>query len=367
MTGPLRRAVILLIAAAAFAGAGARSAYRAADAALPERLSNQDFWKLSSDASELNGFFRSDNLLSNEVFMQQVIPELTRVAKPHRVYLGVGPEQNFTYIAALKPAMAIIVDVRRGNFDLHLMYKAVFELSSTRADFVSRLFSRKRPDGLTTASTAAQLFEAFARVQPSETLYRENLKAIEHDLIETHGFALAPDDLSGERGLEYVYKAFFTFGPELTYSSIGGFGGFGGGRAMPTYADLMTLTDGAGLAHSYLANEENFAVVKDLERRNLLVPVVGNFAGPKAIRAVGAYLKEKNALVSAFYLSNVEQYLRQDRIWTDFCHNAASLPIDGTSVFIRSTRGGRAGYGYGGGLSSELEPIGDVVKDCGAQ
>jgi hypothetical protein len=283
--------------------------------------------------------------------MQQVIPELTRVAKPHRAYLGVGPEQNFTYIAAIKPAMAIIVDVRRGNLDLHLMYKALFELSANRVEFISRLFSRKRPDGLTTASTAAQIFDAFARVHPSETLYRENLTAIEHDLMETHGFALSSGDLSGERGLEYVYKAFFTFGPELTYSSIGGFGGFGGGRAMPTYADLMTLTDSAGQAHSYLASEENFAIVKDLERRNLLVPVVGNFAGPKAIRAVGAFLKEKNALVSAFYLSNVEQYLNRSGTEQNFLCSVGTLPLDESSTFIYTGAGryGNAGRGGGGG------------------
>ena len=57
------------------------------------------------------------------------------------------PEQNFTYIAALKPKMAFIIDIRRGNLQLHLMYKALFELSSDRADFIFRLFSRKRPEG----------------------------------------------------------------------------------------------------------------------------------------------------------------------------------------------------------------------------
>ena len=61
--------------------------------------------------------------------------------------MGVGPEQNFTYIAVTRPAIAFIVDIRRGNLDLHLMYKALFELSADRADFVSRLFSRKRPAG----------------------------------------------------------------------------------------------------------------------------------------------------------------------------------------------------------------------------
>src|SRR3979411_2779980 len=43
---------------------------------LPERLADQEFWKLSSELSEANGSFRSDNLLSNEVWLQYVIPAL---------------------------------------------------------------------------------------------------------------------------------------------------------------------------------------------------------------------------------------------------------------------------------------------------
>src|SRR5881398_3678608 len=117
---------------------------------VPSQLSDQQFWNLSRDSSEDDGFFRSDNLLSNETTFQYVIPDLLKTAKQGRVYMGVGPEQNFTYIAALKPAMAVIVDIRHGNLDVHLMYKALFEMSKDRADFVSRLFSRKRPDGLGT-------------------------------------------------------------------------------------------------------------------------------------------------------------------------------------------------------------------------
>src|SRR6266478_4225505 len=111
--------------------------------------------KLSSELSESNGSFRSDNLLSNEVWLQYVIPALTEVAKPGRAYMGVGPEQNFTYIVALQPKMAFIVDVRRGNLDLHLMYKALFEMSADRAEFVSRLFSKARPRGGSLDGTAS--------------------------------------------------------------------------------------------------------------------------------------------------------------------------------------------------------------------
>ena len=80
-------------------------------------------------------------------------------------------------------------------------------------------------------------------------------------------------------------------------------------RPNVTYEELMTATDEAGVHRSYLASEDSFSFLKKLESQNLVVPVVGDFGGPKAIRAVGAYLKAHNAFVSTFYLSNVEQYL----------------------------------------------------------
>jgi hypothetical protein len=324
---------------------------------LPARLTDQEFWKLVTDFSEADGQFRSDNLLSNEVWLQYVIPDLMKRAKTGRVYLGVGPEQNFTYMTALKPAMAFIVDIRRGNLDLHLVYKALFDLSSDRAEFVSRLFSRRRPDGLSDKSTAEEIFAAFASAERSEALYDENLKSIQHDLLTTHGFALSDVD---QAGVEYVYSAFSMFGPQLQYSSTGV--GFGGGTRQPTYADLMIATDADNVSRSYLSSEESFRFVKDLESKNLLVPVVGNFAGPKAIRAVARYLKDRGATVSAFYLSNVEMYLSQDGLTAIFCRNVATLPLDETSTFIRSARGGR--YGAGFGLNSELGRISAEVERC---
>src|SRR5207302_8446143 len=130
---------ILYISAAIFALILAVFGPRVAADSLPAQLSDQDFWKLSSDFSEPDGFFRSDNLLSNEIWMQRVIPELLSNIKTPSVYLGVGPEQYFTYITTLKPKMVFIVDIRRGNLDLQLMYKAVFELSIDRAVFYGRL------------------------------------------------------------------------------------------------------------------------------------------------------------------------------------------------------------------------------------
>jgi hypothetical protein len=356
---PLTR---LIVAAVFVAGAIGLSGPISAEK-LPQRLSNQEFWKLATDFSEADGTFHSENLVSNEFRFQYVLPSLVRMAKPGRAYLGVGSEQNFTYMAALHPDIAFIIDIRRGNMDLHLMYKALFELSTDRADFVSRLFSKKRPAGLSATSTAAQIFAAYESVPASQLAYTANLQAITKQLVTTHGFTLSAGD---KDGIQYVYNAMFESGPEIHYTlNTGGFGG-GGGGGFPTYADLMAADDGAGHARSYLASEESFAFLKDLETRNMVVPVVGNFGGPKAIRAVGSYLKQKETIVSAFYVSNVEQYLRQDGIWGNFCNNVHTLPLDATSTFIRSMRGGFGGVGRlaGPGFTSEVHLVAGDVANC---
>jgi len=356
----LKRAVAVALTALAAAGFVA-TAWRPAQAAvtshLPARLADAEFWTLAADLSEVGGTFRSDNLLSNESRLQFVIPDLLRNATRGGAYVGVGPEQNFTYIAALQPSIAFIVDIRRGNLQLHLMYKALFELSTDRAGFVSRLFSRPRPDTLGPAATPVDIFDAFAGIPSSEALYESNLHAIEHQLVAVHGFALSGDDL---RGIGAIYHAFYVFGPGINYSSTETGNANLGYR--PTYADLMVATDSAGDARSFLASEESFAIVKSLQTLNLVVPVVGDFAGAKAVRAVGAYLRRHDATVSAFYVSNVEQYLRLERVWGSFCGNAARLPIDEASTFIRAGRGGR--YSRGTALTAELAPIALEVEGC---
>jgi hypothetical protein len=138
--------------------------------------------------------------------------------------------------------------------------------------------------------------------------------------------------------IAYVYQSFVTAGPDITYNFTQGPGrgyGFGRGR-MPTYAELQVETDSAMVHRGYLATETNFRALKALETNNLVVPLVGDFAGPKAIHDVGVYLKDHNATVTAFYLSNVEQYLFQDDVWRRFYTNVGTLPLDSTSTFIRS-------------------------------
>jgi hypothetical protein len=202
---------------------------------------------------------------------------------------------------------------------------------------------------LTPQSSATEIFRAIQASPGSQELYEENLKAVLDHLTKKHSFALT----SGDReGIEWALSNYYKFGPSISYGSslsvgvppvvVGAtsFGGRGGGNNMATYQTLMSVDDGQGQNRGYLGSEENFNIVKDLETRNLIIPVVGDFAGNKAIRAVGQYLKGVGGMVSAFYLSNVEQFLVQGGTCNNFCQSVDSLPHDESSVFIRSGRGG---------------------------
>jgi hypothetical protein len=304
----------------------------ASTADIPARLSNQEFWQLTEDLSEPDGTFRSDNVLSNEMVFAQLLPDLLARTKPGGVYLGVGPEQNFTYIVAMRARIAFITDIRRANLHLLLAYKALFELSADRAEFLSRLFNKPRPAGLSKTSSISELMTAYWSVETAdETAYAANLSAIQRHLTTTHGFSISPEDLDG---IARAYRVFHWYGPRINYSASLNLTPLSGGNAA-TYFDLMTQADANGQPLTYLGTEEKFAYIKDLEARNLIVPVVGNFSGPKAIRAIGAYVRSRGATVAAFYVSTVEPYLRRDGSLPAFCANVATLPMDDGSVFIR--------------------------------
>jgi hypothetical protein len=301
-----------------------------------------------TDLSEPGGSFISDNLVSNESTFQRVVPELRRRVDPGGVYLGVGPDQNFTYITALEPRMAFIVDIRRENMLLHLMYKALVELSDKRVDFLSRLLSRPPPAPGMRASTARELVDWFERAAPDEARLKGNIRDVMDGLVRRHRFALSRADAAA---VERILRAFAEAGTELRYSYPH--------RVFPSFADLLLETDDRGEPQGYLSSDETFRRLKQLETKNLVVPVVGDFAGNRAIRAIGRYLKAHGAAVSVFYTSNVEFYLFEHGRWHDFLGNVAALPLDRRSLFIRAyfDNGAR----QGSRSTTELDSIAGVL------
>src|SRR5262245_59409070 len=320
-------------------------------AALPQEFASDTFFKIIEEFSEPSGYFMYENYLSNERSYQDPIPSLLKVARSDGAYLGVGPEQNFTYISAIRPAMAFIIDIRRQNMLELLMYKALFAMAANRAEFVSMLFSRRPALVPAETSTAEELFRAYDSAQPDQAFFDSNLRRIKAQI------QLGSSD---EKTIERVYRVFFSIGPDLSYSSTDSYAPAG-----PSYENLMTLTDVSGRNWSFLASEESFRFVKEMQRKNLIVPLVGDFAGPKAIRTVARYLRDHQATVSTFYLSNVEMYLLASQQWKGFCGNVAALPIDKSSTFIRFLLG-RYAYavspnGFGPRNVSVISPMIDVV------
>lgn len=317
---------------------------------LPTKLSDSAFWHLITDVSEPGGYFRSDNFVSNETSYQLVLDELGRRVKPGSVYVGVGPDQNFTYILALHPGLSFICDIRRQNLLEHLIYKAVIEQSPDRADFVSYLFSRPRPAGLDSASTAEALMNKIYAVPADSVMFRRHLAELENLLTKIHGFTLSDDDL---KGIEYVFSAFYTAGPDITYN-FPGYGGRGFMRGMPTYAEVVKATNGKEEDLGYLGSEANYRALRQLERDNLIVPVVGDFGGDKALRAIGSYAAQHGAHIGAFYTSNVEQYLFQSPdLWRRFYTNVGTMPVDSGSTFIRAVFNGM-GFRAPGGVRAVM-------------
>ena len=304
---------------------------------LPSQLSDAEYWKMISDFSEPDGYFEHPIVTSNETSYQYVLPELMKNAKPGGVYLGVGPEQNFTYIAALQPKISFIIDIRRDMMLEHLMYKSIFEMSADRAAFVSNLFARKSAEPVAAEASVRTLFQSFARTSADTMLAEERFKEIMSHLKTGRHFPLTAQD---EARIRTIYMTFVREGV-LTFSAS---------FMSPGYATLMMMTDRAGKNWSFLASKESYDRVRALHQKNLIVPLAGDFAGPKAIRMTGQYLKDHGAIVNAFYISNVEDYIQGK--WPKYTANLASLPVDAGSLFIR----------WSIGQSTSLASIRDFVR-----
>jgi hypothetical protein len=324
---------ILTLAIGAYAAQEPKPASPPGAIKVADGLSAAEFARLSRELSEDGGYFRSDNFTSNETAYLTVVDKLRSLGASGGAYIGVGPEQNFTYIAKIRPRIAFIIDIRRQAVIQHLMYKAVFHLSPNRAQFLSRLLSRPLPKDKAPGADASvnELLGYFSQAPADAQAYAANLAAIRKTIEEDFQFKLSEDD---QKSLDYVYSNFRNDGLGIAYRMDGSRGGY-----FPTLKDLIEATDLNGKLGNFLAGAEDYDFVRGLHRKNLIIPVVGDFGGKKAIAAVGDYLRKNGFTVTAFYTSNVEQYLFQNEVFAAFAGNVKKLPLTDKSLFIRSATG----------------------------
>lgn len=303
-------------------------------------IPTSDFARLIERLSEPGGYFDTDNLISNEASYLHVLSKMRELKVSGGAYIGVGPDQNFSYIAQIRPRIAFIIDIRRDNLLQHFLFKSLFALSRNRIEYLCLLFGKPAPDRLEQwdQRSIQQLIEYI-----DQTPARRDLFEATRELIQTKaqsfGLPLSAADLET---IGRIHAHFYSGGLDLRFTSRN--------RAprwyYPTYRDLLLERDLTGRQANYLASEGDFQFLKTIQARDLLIPVVGNLAGTYALAAIGRYLAERGERVSAFYTSNVEYYLMREGSFNQFAENVKLLPRDERSVIIRSFFTGSFGYSH---------------------
>jgi hypothetical protein len=288
------------------------------------------FAQLVERLSETERYFDTDNLITNERSYLHVIDKLEDLGMGGGAYIGVGPGQNFSYIAQIKPSVAILVDIRRDNLLQHLLYKALFEMAGNRIEFLCLWLGRSLPEDLSAwrDRSLPEMVEYIDRRPSDPTTASITTRRIQ-DAVVDFGFPVTDQHLAT---VARFHQAFVRRGLDLRFTSHG--------RAplpdYPTLRQLLLETDRDGDRRHYLTSEERFGFLKSLQERDLIVPVIGDLAGEHALVEIGRWLSESGETVSAFYTSNVEYYLVRESRFDRFLRNVAELPIDGRAVIIRS-------------------------------
>jgi hypothetical protein len=275
--------------------------------------------------SEAGERFISDNVVSNETSLLQ--PSQVLAGLRGGAYIGVGPEQNFTYIALTRPELAIIVDLRRDNALLQLLYKALFEVAQSRLEFLCLLLGRPYDPKLEPAQDAGidvtlAVVQTIAPVRDWFARQQAGLDA----RIRRYGLDLSEDDMVR---IKRMHELFFVRQLDLRFELHKA-----NGRKYPSLQNLLRLRSPSGYG-TFLDTRDSFEFVQGLERQHRIVPLVGDVSQLRSLGAIADELGRRGLRLRAFYISNVEQYLIGRPSFRGWLDNLRRLPHDERSVLVR--------------------------------
>jgi len=290
-------------------------------------ISDIEFSTMIREMSENSGYFRGDSWVTNELTYLDVLETIEKHNIKGGVYLGVAPEQNFTYIAAIRPELVFLVDIRAQNKMQHLIFKILFEKARTRTEFLSLLFSMPLSgSGIPGEKSDVNEIVNYLEKRPqSKQMFEENLSEIIFTLNRKYRFNLTEWETSN---IEFVFEHFYTNHLNTTNGPWR--------RSYPTLAEIFTDRDQRGKQLNIFNSRDDFLFVKDLHQKNRIIPLTGDYGNNDAMFKVAEYLKKYKLTVTAQYVSNVEQYLMNNsRNWDGWIKNIENLPYTDKTVFIR--------------------------------
>lgn len=266
----------------------------------------------------------ADNLVSNEDSYPRIAAEVARRCPPGGVYLGVGPDQNFTILAHAHPRLAFVLDFRRRNLLLHLVHKALFSLGTDRVGYLSRLTART-PGRLPPEPTAEELVAAFQ----AASFDRDRLKATVAEVakvLQALGVVAEPE----WNRLATIQAKLAGPGMNARFLAL---------PMYPTFGKLIKTGDRRQTPAHLLASEARYQFVRNLQRGDLIIPLVGDFGVPRSLAKLGAWLRSHSLRISLFYVSDVEFFLLRAGRFEAYADNLALLPwADGAQIARTSTR-----------------------------
>ncbi len=296
-------------------------------------LSGAEFSELTGRLSEAGGNFDSDNWVSNETAYLHVLDRLRQEVPPGRVYIGVGPEQNFSYIAATKPSLAFTIDIRRDNQLQHLFYKALFEISETPQEWLSNLTGRRLPAEAINRPYADWIAQ-LEKLPRDEALVQQVRQEVARRL-PGYGIPGRPKDWAT---LIKMHEVFCQNALDIRFTFIR----FSPGTVHANFREILLGKDLRGNYANFLASPESYRLIRQMQQENRIIPLVGDFGGSQAIAQVAREMRRRNLLLGVFYLSNVEDYLMMRGLPDDpmeqFVFNLEGLPHDNSSLLVRTHR-----------------------------
>ncbi len=200
------------------------------------------------------------------------------IANKGGAYVGVGSDQNFTMMAALRAEYAFLMDIDYRVVDLHRMYEVLVEANETPRALVDAWHAKNA------VSTRARLDEAFAGLDEKA---RARL---------LRGFATAR---------ETVYR----------------------------HLERVIARNRDGQPSTWLSDPEHYAHIRAMYQTDRVRMMPGNLAGDVSLRTVATACKALGVPVHALYMSNAEEYFKYIPA---FVTSIEGLPTDSSSVVLRT-------------------------------
>ncbi len=265
----------------------------------------------------------ADNLMTNEDSIASIVDQISKEVPKGQVYLGVGPDQNYSLMAQVEPSYGFILDYRKKNQLLHLFQKALVEISADQQTYLENFWGRNFPELPLGLNDLENRLKTIAHQPVNESLLQSTKEKVRKTISkwnllneqEFQEIATIQSRLAGP-------------GPDARFLAL---------KMYPTLGSLITMPSRSGQPSHWLGSEPSYACIRRLHVSSRILPIVGDWAATGSIRRLSGYLKSNQLQVGCIYMSDVEFFLLRGGLFQKYIEKLAELPLHPDSRIIRTS------------------------------